>query len=67
MNQLEAQLAQGRRLAEQSVQKRYSLQKQFKLAEQNVQIMRSEISKNEDLLETYAPYYDFLLSFIPII
>ena len=61
---LEAALARSRHRAEKATQKKTTLIKNLKNYQKNVQLIQSDISKNEDLVETYTPYYEFLHLFI---
>ncbi|OHT12530.1 hypothetical protein TRFO_17576 [Tritrichomonas foetus] len=61
----EARLARARKKAENAIRKRVELQKQYKQVLNSVSIMRSEILKNEETLESYQRYYDFLNALKP--
>ncbi|OHT05046.1 hypothetical protein TRFO_06029 [Tritrichomonas foetus] len=63
--QLEAALARSRHQAEIAAQMHSTLIKNLHHSETNISLIKSDISKNEDLLETYRPYLNFLLKFIP--
>lgn len=63
--QLEAALARQRHQAELAAQKHTTFVKNLRHSETNCSLIRSEISKNEDLLETYRPYMQFLKKFVP--
>lgn len=65
MYQLEADLARARRLAESAAQKHSNSVQCLNQVKQNVEILKSSISKNEDLKETYIPYRNFLKLFCP--
>ena len=63
--QLEAGLARSRRMAEAASQARAAKAMELKQARINLGVIRSEISKNENLLETYRPYAEFLQRIVP--
>jgi hypothetical protein len=47
------------------MKRRMDLQKEFKLATQSVSLMRAEISKNRETLETYREYKSFMDRLVP--
>jgi len=57
---IEADLAKGRKSAEHMTQQRVELLQRFKRQTTNNAIIKSEISKNEETLESYILYHDFL-------
>lgn len=63
--QIEQNLAKARKAIEAATRQRVELNKQSKMKVQSVAIMKSEISKNEELLENFHRYYDFLESLVP--
>ena len=60
---VEDELAKGRKQMEQAISERVTLQKQMKRQNINIEIIKSELSKNEDLLEHYQEYSEFLSKF----
>ena len=63
--QNEATLARCRRKAEMAAQQRVDLQRELKRASQNVHSMKSEIVKNQDTLEAYQVYREFMEQMTP--
>lgn len=63
--QNEATLARCRRKAETAAQQRVDLQRELKRASQAVHSMKSEIIKNQDTLETFHVYREFLDQMTP--
>lgn len=63
--QLEASLARQRHKAEIAAKAHSTLVKHLRHLDNNCALIRSEITKNEDLLITYRPYLDFLAQFVP--
>ena len=63
--QVEAALARARKSSEAATKKRVELQKELRCEQQTVAIIRSEIIKNEDLIEAYRGYNEFLHSIVP--
>jgi hypothetical protein len=63
--QTEAAVARARKASEAATSRRMELQKQHKMLLQSVAIARSDISKNEDALERYRQYRDFLVNMTP--
>ncbi|OHT13305.1 hypothetical protein TRFO_16638 [Tritrichomonas foetus] len=61
----EARLARARRNMETAIHNKVELQRKFKTITSNVAICQSEIYKNEDLLESYHKYEDFLKRITP--
>ena len=53
---LEARLARARRLAEAAAQERATKARQLRQTQSNLEALRSEITRNEILLEEYRPY-----------
>jgi hypothetical protein len=58
--QLEANLARARKAAESATRARMDIHKQYKLMVQSSATIRNDILKNEDSLERYRLYDDFL-------
>lgn len=65
-NQLESNLARMKSRAERAAQERSRLQKALKTVGQDISLLKSDISKNEDMLEAQRPYLYFLELFVPI-
>ncbi|OHT15969.1 hypothetical protein TRFO_42172 [Tritrichomonas foetus] len=63
--QIEAALARARKSSEAATKKRVELQKELKCESQTVALIQSEILKNQDTLEAYRQYDEFLHSIIP--
>ena len=61
----EARLARARKKAENAARKRVELQKKHKQVATSCATIRSEIFKNEETLETYTTYRDFLAELVP--
>lgn len=62
---IESELAHARKKMEEAVRKRVSATKNLRLFKQQVEQMKSEISKNLDILDDYQSYKIFLESLIP--
>jgi hypothetical protein len=60
---IEEELAKGRKDMEIAVTNRVGLQKKLKRRKLAIEIITSELSKNEDLLEHYTRYGEFLAKF----
>lgn len=58
--QIEASLARARKSSESATKKRVELQKELRCQQQTVSLIRSDIMKNEDLLENYKQCKEFL-------
>ena len=63
---LEARLARARRLAEAAAQERATKARQLRQTQSNLEALRSEITRNEILLEEYRPYLEFLQTMLPM-
>ena len=63
--QIEAMLARARNSSETATKKRVELQKELRCQQQTVSLIRSDIMKNEDLLENYKQCKEFLDSVKP--
>lgn len=63
--QIEASLARARKSSETATKKRVELQKELRCQQQTVSLIRSDIMKNEDLLENYKQCKEFLESVKP--
>ena len=61
----EASLAKARKKAENAVRLRVEATKKFKMFQIQVANIKQEITKNEELLESYREYYKFLASITP--
>ena len=60
---VEDELMKGRKQMEQTISERVTLQKRLKRQNINIEIIKSELSKNEDLLEHYKEYGEFISKF----
>jgi hypothetical protein len=63
--QAEAALARARKASEIAMKKRMDLLKEFKLATQSVSLIRADISKNRETLDSYREYRDFMDRLVP--
>lgn len=63
--QIEAGLARSRRMAEAASQARAAKAMELKQARLRLGAVRTQINENENLLETYRPYYDFMHMMLP--
>lgn len=61
----EMKLARAKRHMEEEIRKKVELQKKLRNATNNVFTLNSEISKNEDMLQSFKSYEDFLLKLTP--
>ena len=64
-NQIDAELSRGKKSMDDAMKKRMEISKQLKKMRANVAIINSEISKNEEMLESYRNYANFLKKLSP--
>ena len=62
---IEATLSRGIRDAEQATQKRVEVNKKLRFQRNRVDVLRSELTKNKDALDTYKEYYQFMEAVVP--
>lgn len=65
-NQIDAELTRGKKAMDDAIKRKAELSKELKKRRASVAIIKSEISKNEDLLESFKSYYDFLKKLSPL-
>jgi hypothetical protein len=63
--QLEVYLARARKIAEQASQNCAKKKRELNRIETRLSMMRSQISKNDDTLHQYEPYYELLMKLCP--
>ncbi|EAY21772.1 hypothetical protein TVAG_237980 [Trichomonas vaginalis G3] len=64
-NQIDAELTRGKKSMEDAIKKRTEIFKELKKKDANVTVIQSEISKNQEILESYHNYYNFLKNLCP--